>query len=74
MTSPADLVKNDNGLAELYLNVQGSYMRPRIKFDWERLRAGMQSRFESRVRDTIKDELKDRLKTGLKKLFNPKKP
>lgn len=74
MTSPADLVKNDNGLAELYLNVQGSYMRPSIKFDWERLRAGMQSRFESRVRDTIKDELKDRLKTGLKKLFNPKKP
>lgn len=74
MTSPADLLKNDTGSAELFLMVQGSYTRPRIKFDWERLREGMQRRFESRVKDTVKDELKDRLKTGLKNLFNPKKP
>lgn len=74
LSNPADLLKNDTGSAELFVLVQGSFRRPEIRLDWDRMRASMQARFEARVKETVRDELKDKLKKGLKDLFNSKKP
>jgi hypothetical protein len=74
LRNPADLLKNDTGLTELFVLVQGSFRRPEVRLDGDRMRANMQTRFEARVKETIKDELKDKLEKGLKDLFNSRKP
>jgi hypothetical protein len=70
---PVDLMKNEEGRADIFLEIRGDYLSPSVSLDMARLRPLLQKRFEERVAGKVTQELEDKLKEGLKGLFDRKR-
>jgi hypothetical protein len=71
---PVSLLKDEEGRVGLYLRLAGSYDKPSVTFDWERLEPEIRARFKARVLDKLQKDAAEKAKTGLGNLLEKLKP